>query len=169
MFFSFITMCILHFTYIWSNGAMWSILFCSVNESVWEHIKIITTPYVLWAFLELAIAKPYFKQFVISKIFGIYFLILSIIIFYYTYTFFISENILFIDITSTIIFIILAHLFSYKITTSYKNYKTWYHLALALLFLYFCMYFWFTISPPHINIFLDPTTQEYGIYSKSIL
>ncbi len=166
---SFILACVLHFTYDWSNGAMWSILFGAVNESVWEHLKIITMPYVLWAFLEIAFAKPYFKQFVISKIFGIYFLGISIIIFYYSYTLIVGDNILWLDISSTILFTALAFYFSYKITTSYKNYKHFYNLALALLFLYFCMYFWFTISPPHIDLFKDSVTSEYGIYAKSAL
>ena len=43
----------LHFFYDLSNGSVLSILFSSVNESVWEHVKIFAVGFVIWSFIEL--------------------------------------------------------------------------------------------------------------------
>lgn len=169
VFFSLVLSVVLHYTYNISNGSVWSIMFGAVNESLWEHIKIITFPYLVWAFVEVAIAKPYFKQFVVSKIIGIYGLGVCVLIFYYAYSTAIGCNILWVDITSVVVFNVLAYVASYKITLSSVKFKIWYNFALALLFLYFCMYFWFTVSPPKNPIFLDNVTGEYGIYARSAL
>ena len=40
---------VLHFLYEWSGGEIWTTLFSAVNESVWEHLKIFSLPYVFWA------------------------------------------------------------------------------------------------------------------------
>ena len=37
---------ILHFLYEWSGKEFWVTLFSAVNESVWEHLKIFSIPYV---------------------------------------------------------------------------------------------------------------------------
>lgn len=79
--FTFLMGTLLHFVYTWSNGAVWSILFGAINESVWEHVKIFAMPYLLWGVFELACARPYFKMFVISKVVGLYFLAAAIILF----------------------------------------------------------------------------------------
>ncbi len=138
-------------------------MFGSVNESVWEHIKILTFPFLVWSVIILASAKPYFKQFVASKVIGLYFIGVGEIVFFYTYTFIAGTHILWVDISSTFIFIALGYLISYKIYTSNVCLKKYYHLILAFLFLYLCMFFWFTVSPPNFELFKDPNTLNYGL------
>ena len=41
----------LHFVYPLSGGAAMSIVVGAVNESVWEHTKIVAAPYLGWALL----------------------------------------------------------------------------------------------------------------------
>ena len=52
----FVFCCILgtlsHFFYDWSEQNIIVGMFCPVNESVWEHLKLIYTPYFLWAIAE---------------------------------------------------------------------------------------------------------------------
>ena len=37
-----------HFTYRWSGGALLAGVFCAVNESVWEHMKLLFFPVFLF-------------------------------------------------------------------------------------------------------------------------
>ena len=84
---------LLHFVYDLSNGSTLSILFGSVNESVWEHIKIFAVGFVVWSLIEILWIKPPFKKFVTAKTISLYFLSLSIILFFYSYNLQISTRV----------------------------------------------------------------------------
>ena len=92
-------------------------LFAPVNESVWEHIKIFALPYLVWGVIELAFSIGYFRQFVVAKVFGLYLQCILIISFYYLYSSIIGCSILWLDILSVLVWICLAQLFSFKLTT----------------------------------------------------
>lgn len=166
--FVFICGALLHFLYNWTNASALGVLFGAVNESVWEHIKIFAMPYVVWSIIELAFSIPYFRQFVVAKVMGLYLLGILIISFFYLYTTITGTAILIIDILSVFAWISLSHLFSYKVTTSGKDLRNLFPLCLGLLFLFVVMYFCFTAVPPHIDIFKDPVTGMYGIIPKNI-
>lgn len=166
--FVFICGALLHFLYDWTNASALGVLFGAVNESVWEHIKIFSMPYVVWSIIELAFSIPYFRQFVVAKVMGLYLLGILIISFFYLYTTITGAAILIIDILSVFAWISISHLFSYKITTSDKDLRNLFPLCLGLLFLFVVMYFCFTAVPPHIDIFKDPVTGMYGIIPKNI-
>lgn len=168
VFFVFISGTLLHFLYDWSNGGMLGVLFGSVNESVWEHIKIFAMPYIVWSVIELACSIPYFRQFIVAKVLGLYLLCGLITGFFYLYTMILGRHVLFIDITSVFIWIAIAHIFSYRATTSYKDLRHLFPLCLGLLFLFLAMYFSFTAVPPHIELFKDPVTGMYGIIPENI-
>ncbi|HIQ80628.1 MAG TPA: hypothetical protein IAD32_05005 [Candidatus Scatavimonas merdigallinarum] len=163
VFFTFIGGTLLHFAYEWSGGAVWSILFGAVNESVWEHVKIFAMPYLLWGVLELCCARPYFKMFVIAKVAGVYFLSAIIIAFFYLYSGIAGTSVLWVDIVSVFVWIALAHLLSYKITLSDRDLRAWFVPALFALLLFAAMYFGFSAAPPQIDLFKDPQTGAYGL------
>ncbi|MEE0264599.1 MAG: DUF6512 family protein [Acutalibacteraceae bacterium] len=168
VFFVFISGTLLHFFYQWSNGSALAVLFGAVNESVWEHIKIFAVPYVVWSIMELAFSIPYFRQFVVAKVFGLYLLTALIISFFYLYTTILGTHILIVDIISVFIWIAAAHFFSYRVTTSEKDLRYLFPLCLGLLFLFMVMFFCFTAAPPHIELFKDPITGMYGIIPENI-
>ena len=166
----FIYLCasLLHFVYDLSGGSALSILFGSVNESVWEHIKIFAVPFVLWSVIELLWTHPPFKKFISAKTFSLYFLALSIIVFFYTYTFFTKEPILIVDLISSFLITILKQYISYTLITKENHISEYFSVALMLLIAFFFMFFSFTMSPPKIDLFKDPETSMYGIIGKHI-
>lgn len=168
VFFVFICGTLLHFLYSWTNGSGVGILFGAVNESVWEHIKIFAMPYIVWGIIELAFSIPYFRQFVVAKVLGLYLLCVLIISFFYLYTSITGTHILVVDIISVFVWVALSHLFSYKVTTCAKDFRSLFPLCLGLLFLFVVMYFCFTAAPPHIELFKDPVTGLYGIIPENI-
>ena len=44
---------LLHFVYDWTGQSPVAGALAAVNESVWEHMKLLTTPWVLWSIAEL--------------------------------------------------------------------------------------------------------------------
>lgn len=158
----------LHFVYDLSGGSTLSILFGSVNESVWEHIKIFAVGYVVWALIEILWIKPPFKKFVTAKTVSLYFLSISIIVFFYTYNLFTEEPILIVDLLSSFVFVALSQYISYRLTVSDNKIADYFAVAVALLMTYFVMFFSFTVYPPKIDLFKDPVTGMYGIIEKHI-
>ncbi len=163
IFVCYILAILLHFLYKWINGNVWGIIFGSVNESVWEHIKLFTMPYLFWAFIELAIVRIPLKKFVVSKVIGVYFIIFSIITYFYTYTFFTGKAIMIVDIICSLVCLMLSFFASYKLIISELNMEKWYSAALCALTLFVIMYLSFTIYPPKIDLFKDPVTNSYGL------
>ena len=157
---------VLHFVYDFTDGSVLSILFGAVNESVWEHIKIFAVGYISWAIVELMWLKPSFKKFVVAKTVSLYFLCLAIIVFFYTYNLFTPQPVLWLDITSSFVFVVLSQLISYKLITSEKKIYEYFYIAVALLMMFFVMFFSFTVYPPKIDLFKDPLTGNYGIVKK---
>ena len=154
---------VLHFLYEWSGREVWSTLFSAVNESVWEHLKIFSIPYVFWSFIELCCVRMPFKKFVSAKVLSLYFMLLSIPAFYYTYTGIFGRNIALIDILSGFAFTIMTFILSYRMITKAPCIEKYFRLSLFLLALYYIMISYFTYLPPKWGIFKDPVSGEYGL------
>lgn len=158
----------LHFVYDLSGGSTLSILFGAVNESVWEHIKIFAVGYVVWTLIEILWVKPPFKKFVTAKTVSLYFLSISIIVFFYTYNLFTEEPILIVDLLSSFVFVALSQYISFRLTVSDNEIEDYFAVAVLLLMTYFVMFFSFTVFPPKADLFKDPVTGMYGIIEKHI-
>lgn len=159
---------VLHFVYDWSGGSVLSILFGAVNESVWEHVKIFAVAFTLWTAIELLAVKPPFKKFVVAKTISLYFLSLSIIVFFYAYNLFTAKPILWLDLLSSFVFTLLSQTISYYLTTKENTITDYFPVAVMLIMLYFMMFFSFTVFPPKADLFKDPITGMYGIIGKNI-
>ena len=156
---------ILHFTFEWSGSQAVVGVFSSVNESVWEHLKLGFWPAVAFALIEFKYLKKSTNNFLFAKTVGIYLIPVVIMVIFYSYTAILGESILVIDILSFVIAVIVGQLVSYRLLT----WKTLpYNLdrvsliALLLLGLAFVL---FTFYPPQLAMFQDPITGEYGIVS----
>ncbi len=161
----FVSVCaiVLHFLYDISGNAIWAAVFSAVNESIWEHIKIFTIPYVLWGLVELCWVRVPFKRFLSAKVISLYFLLLTIPIFYYTYTFLIGRNIPAVDISSGFVFTAITFVISYKMIVYAPYIQKYYKPSVILLVIYYLMIGYFTFIPPKLELFRDPVTNTYGL------
>lgn len=157
----------LHFFYDLSGNSVVGALLGSVNESVWEHLKIFAVAYIVWAATELLWAKPPFREFIWAKAVGVYFLCLSIGLFFYIYTTLLGRSVLLVDLMSGLVFAFLAHLISFKLVNSPKNRGQYFLTGSMMLFLIFIMILCFTFYPPKSKLFEDPVTKTYGIPETS--
>ncbi len=153
---------LLHFLYDWAGGALWLAPFSGVNESTWEHMKLLFWPMLLFALVQAFFFRDRADFFCIKRR-GILLGLLLIPLLFYTYNGVIGKSPDWVNIT--IFFIAAATTYIYEARRLARPVpeccrKRAAIAALAVIALLFVI---FTFSPPALGIFLDPVTGSYGI------
>lgn len=97
-----------HFLYDWTNKNFLIGFFIPVNESVWEHMKLLFFPMMLYSFPMIWKLKEPYPCIISSICFGILAGTLFIPAFFYSYTFLFEKDILFLDLADFALRIIIA-------------------------------------------------------------
>jgi len=153
---------ILHFLYDWLGEARWVAPFSGVNESTWEHMKLLFWPMLIFAVVESFFFRDY-KNFWCVKLRGILLGLILIPVLFYTYNGIIGKspdwlNIVIFFISAAISYIYENRLFNAE-KVCFKEQK----LSVAVLILIAVLFVIFTFATPKIGIFKDPLTGTYGI------
>ena len=153
---------LLHFTFEWSGKNKIVGLFSAINESTWEHLKLIFYPMILMGILGYFVIGRKSNNYWLAQAMGIVTAKVFTIIFFYTYTGIIGTNFAWLNIATFVIAIILGGVVMYKILVSQKYYDAEMvsRIFLIILLLSFILY---TFNPPQIALFQNPLTGEYGI------
>ena len=153
---------ILHFLFDCTNKSLLIAPFSGVNESTWEHMKLLYFPIFIFALIQSRFFR-YYQNFWCIKLIGILTGILLIPILFYTYNGVIGKSPDFINIT--IFFISAAATFIFEWYLFKKNNikcnRIW--LAFSIICLIGVLFILFTFITPKIAIFKDPITGTYGI------
>lgn len=153
---------IMHFLYEWFREAVLVAPFSAVNESTWEHIKLL-----FWPMFIYAIIQNFFfydrEDFWCVKLRGILLGIFLIPVIFYTYNGVIGKspdwiNILIFFISVAIVYIYETHLFNNEKLICQNP-----ELSLLVLCIIALLFVVFTFTTPEIGIFKDPVTGTYGI------
>lgn len=152
---------IFHFIYDWSKNNVFVGIISPVNESIWEHLKLIYIPMVITIIINRIFIKEKNEKYICAKTKGIFMGMFFIIVFYYTYSGVIGTNIDKINILSFFIATIIAEYYTYK--NIIKNKPCNKIMTILFLILTFSIFIIFTFEPPNINLFKDPLTGKYGI------
>lgn len=159
---AFILCFLLHFLYDKFPNFLTSI-FAPVNESIWEHMKILFGSILLSAIVQSIIIK--FKNIEVNNFWFSNFIgaILSIPIFLVLFLpiyYMIGENFL-VAISIMLITIIIAEIISYII----MNRKDFYleKITIIWVIIVYIIFAIFTYFPLKNDLFIDPRTSLYGI------
>ena len=154
-----------HFTYEWSGKNQIVVFFSAVNESTWEHLKLLYFPMLLTIIIGLLYFKNFDKKiapiFICAKTIGIITAMAFTVVFFYTYSGIIGKDIPFISILSFFIAIILGEYVAYLLMTN--NVQLNKNICIAILAVLLLCFIIFTFNPPKIGLFKDPLTNSYGI------
>ena len=153
---------LLHFLFDWTGGNGAVALFSAVNESIWEHLKLLLYPMILFALVEYFTWGRNLEAFWCIKLTGILTGIALIPVLYYTYTGILGVNADWLNIaifflTAGVVYRLETGLFQKAISCPLPS-----GLAVALLCLLTAVFTVFTFIPPHIPLFQDPVTGGYG-------
>lgn len=152
---------LLHFTYEWSGNNMFVASFSAVNESTWEHLKLLFFPMLLTTIIGYFHIGKDCPNYWCARFLGILVAILFTIVFFYTYTGVIGTNFAFVDISIFFVAVVLGELVSYKILKS--NFSCNNYFSIFLIIALFICFITFTYFTPEIGLFRDPVTGLFGI------
>ena len=157
----------LHFTFELSNFSNMVVAFFSaVNESTWEHLKMVFWPGVIFSLIEYSYIRDQVNNFLVAKAVSLFVMPLIIVIGWYGYTPFTQRSIFQLDLLLFYVAVLLGQIISYKILTRDALSKRAVTLSAAGLFVMLIAFSTFTFYPPEIFLFenfdlLD--TGQYGI------
>lgn len=145
---------LLHFTYEWSGKNSIVGLFSPVNESTWEHLKLIFFPMLLLTIWNILYSHRGDFDFLPARTIGILAAMGFTIVSFYTYIGVIGHNIDFINI----ILYFLAVAFGFRIENRMYGKAGFLNpcISLAILFIVILLFALFTYTAPRIGIFRVP-------------
>ncbi len=155
---------LLHFVYEWSGNMAWVGTFSAVNESTFEHLKLLITPLLLFGIIGFIRHRSHFQNIFPALLFAILTGTLTITAFFYTYTGIIGTNFMVLDIFSFILGTFVSYFVIFRTIASDRFTSTVWNVfsVIAILVIAASMVF-FTFYPPQIALFKDPLTKTFGI------
>ena len=153
---------LLHFLYDWLGEAKWIAPFSGVNESTWEHMKLLFWPMFIYAVIESLFFRDR-EDFWCVKLRGILLGQLLIPVLFYTYNGVIGKSPDWINIAIFFISAAIAYIFETRLFNSKKLVCKSKRSAIAILVGVALLFVIFTFLTPKLGIFKDPLTGGYGI------
>ncbi len=153
---------LLHYLYEWTGGSLLAAPFSGVNESTWEHMKLLYFPLFIFALIQSRFFKDS-KNFWCVKAVGTATGLLMIPILFYTYNGAFGRspdwlNIAIFFISAAAVYILEFWLFK-KIKPRCR--APW--LAFAAICLVGVLFAVFTFATPRLPLFKDPISGTYGV------
>ena len=159
-----VTVCggtVLHFLYDWLGGAAWIAPFSGVNESTWEHMKL-----MFWPMLAVAAAESRFfggyPGFWRVKLRGMLIGLCLIPVIFYTYNGAVGKSPDWLNIT--IFFVAAAVAYAYEARAMERTGRRPCspRVAVGMMLILASLFVIFSFAPPHVGIFCDPITGNFG-------
>lgn len=151
----------LHFAYDLSGQNQIVSIISAVNESTWEHLKLLFFPMLFSTIIGYFLIGKGNNNFLCSKTIGIIISLLFIIVFFYTYTGILGFNVDVLNILSFFMAVILGEYIGYILMIN--NFSCNKYLTIFILCLLTFLFIFFTFNTPQIALFKDPITLGYGI------
>jgi len=167
IFFIMIFSLFLRYYYQWGGGAL-AVLVSSVNNSIWENIKVFVISYMIWGAIEILTIRPSFKRFVVAKVITIYIAGLSGMIILCAAAILLGKFEFWLVIALIIVFVCFSQFASYRLISSQRDLKKIFVPSVFLLVLLIVMLCCFSVFPPQINLFKDFDTGLFGIIPEHI-
>ncbi|MDD5040655.1 MAG: DUF6512 family protein [Patescibacteria group bacterium] len=148
---------LLHFTYQWFGEARVIGLFSAINESVWEHTKLLFFPVLFFTIVELRYVRDR-NRLLLAKVAESVFGILFIISFFYTYTSALGVHSFFpVDIASFFAAVVVGKCVSYRIIigTMLPSARIPWFASASVVAIIMIVFFIATFSPPDIPLFTE--------------
>ena len=158
---------LLHFVYEWTGGDPLIAAFCAVNESTWEHMKLLAVPWLVWTVVTIAANRCAASA--LLRAIGLLAGLAAIPALFYTYTGILGKSVGVVNILIFQAAVLLAYFVSVSLQKSdrlssvpFQILGILLHLLAALAFLFF------TSFPPSLPLFVDPTNGTRGIPPKTL-
>ena len=154
---------LLHFAYDWLGQSPLIAIISGVNESTWEHMKLLFFPMFFFALLQAHFWKDRPQNFFCIKLYGILIGLSLIPIIFYTFNGAFGKSPDWYNITIFFQSLAVAYLAETALFKSEKARCCAPSLALTAMIAIAALFAVFTFFPPQIPLFQGPITLLYGI------
>ena len=154
---------LLHFVYGWSKQSVIAAPFAAVNESTWEHMKLLFFPMFVFAFVEYLFIGKKHENFGASKLAGISLGLALIPVLYYTCIGAFGNAPGWYNILTFLLADAAAYLPETRIMIRKTVSRIWNVIAVVILCLIALAFVILTFVQPKIPLFEDPVGLFYGI------
>ena len=156
-----------HFAYTLSGNNVIVGLFNPVNESVWEHLKFMFFPFLLWwitvYFIKSKECDIPSNTWLVSAAVSLVVAPLSVILLLYGYEGAFGKESVLVDILLVFVCYFIALCMASHFL-KYSEPSTWAAiLSVSVIVVIFVAFIVFTVNPPQLPLFYDTTTKTYGI------
>ena len=151
-----------HFLYNWLPNSLFSIFF-PVNESIWEHMKMIVSSILIFSIVEYLLYKKYrvnHNNFALSMFLEIAFSIIIFLIIYLPIYHF-TGSVFILNLIILFISIYFVNIISFYILRLRPLHKE--IISIIGIILVYILFGILTYYPPSNYLFLDPVENKYGI------
>jgi hypothetical protein len=153
----------LHFLFAWSGGWRPVALIAAVNESVWEHLKLVYWPGLIFLLLSFPFLKKKTRNFWAAGTAGLLTMPLTIVVLFYGHKIIFRTHHLVYDIAIFVLAAIVGQWIGYRLMLRRPFSRTPRRIAAALLLAATLAFSLFSFYPPQHPLFQDSRTGEYGI------
>ena len=153
---------LLHFLYDITGGSVLVAPFSGVNESTWEHMKLLFWPMLLYALVQSFFFRDR-KSFRCVKLRGILLGLVLIPVLFYTYNGVVGRSPDWLNIAIFFVSAAIAYIYETRLFRADNLRCKSPKWAAAVLFGIALLFVIFTFAAPKIGIFRDPLTGTYGI------
>ena len=156
MVFCFFFGVLLHFVYGWSRNSLLVAFIAPTNESLFEHLKLLMTPFLLWSLAEYAYYGQYMHAFVPGKVIGLWLGFALMIGLHLLYVQLLGRRVVWMDIGVFAVSVFAAFVVSeFVMTLEFFDAAGLEVLFDALLVITAMLFAVFTVYPPHYWLFQE--------------
>lgn len=155
---------LLQFLYRWTGGNSLVAAFAGVNESTWEHMKLLYVPYFVFTMVQYTVfAEPY-RNFFAAKAAAALAGLLAIPLLHYTIAGMFGAPPDWVNVATFYVAAAVLYLVSYWLLNAYAlRGGLWQAAGFLLLWGLMFLFIFFTYRTPELPLFRDPRTFQYGI------
>lgn len=164
VYFIFLTMfgSLLHFAFDITNSKFVG-LFTPVNESIWEHFKLVLIPSTLFVLILILLKRDVLNSSLLSLCLSFVSTCIFIYVYMLIYDYMGFEH----TVVSSILLYIISMAICFTLIYVFSNSASFAGsntFGVILLFMIYLLFIVFTLFPPELYIFRDSITGTYGIY-----
>lgn len=155
----------LHFTFEMSNySSMEVAYFSAVNESTWEHLKMVFFPGLVFALIQYTYVRDAVNNYILAKVAGLFIMPLVITIGWYIYAPILGRSYYPVDLFLFYLAVFLGQWASYKLLTRAPLEKKYTQYAIGVFMVMFVAFSTFTFYPPNFFLFEHLDLKDTGLY-----
>ena len=155
---------LLHFVYGWSGGMELAAAFSAVNESTWEHMKLLFFPMFVFSVVQVIVLGRQYPNFLAVRAVSTLTGLILIPVLFYTYTGALGFHVAWADILIFFLAALGAFLLDFHLLHKGRFSSLWQQvLGLLVLWGLAFVFVYFTFRPPLLALWQDPVTGLYGI------